>query len=71
MRLNRIFATSLLGAGVGFFSSCGSMQFGGSVGADEVFERVESEKAVFAVERVVAGLEHPWSLPSCPTAACW
>jgi len=66
MRLNRLFSTSLLGAAVGFFSSCGSMQFGGSVGAGEVFERVDSEQASFAVERLTDGLEHPWGMAFLP-----
>jgi aldose sugar dehydrogenase len=66
MRLNRIFATSLLGAAMGFFTSCGSMHLGGSVGAEEVFERVDSEQAAFAVDRLVDGLEHPWAMAFLP-----
>ena len=66
MRLHRLFATSLLGVAAGFFTSCGSMQLGGSVGAGEVFDRVTSEKASFAVDRLTAGLEHPWSFAFLP-----
>jgi glucose/arabinose dehydrogenase len=66
MRLSRLFATSLLGAAAGFFTSCGSMQLGGSVGAEEIVERVESEQAAFSVERLTAGLEHPWSMAFLP-----
>lgn len=63
MRLSRFFATSLLGAGVGFFTSCGSMHMGGVLGAGEI---VESEAATFAVEQVAGGLAHPWSLAFLP-----
>jgi glucose/arabinose dehydrogenase len=66
MRLSRLFATSLLGAAAGFFTSCGSMQLGGSVGAEEVVERVESEQVAFSVERLTGGLEHPWSMAFLP-----
>jgi glucose/arabinose dehydrogenase len=66
MRLSRLFTCSLLGAAAGFFTSCGSMQLGGSVGAEEIAERVESEQAAFAVERMTGGLEHPWSMAFLP-----
>jgi len=66
MHLGRVFSASLLGAAVGFFSSCGTMQFGGSVGAEEIFERVESEEATFAVELLTDGLEHPWGMVFLP-----
>ena len=66
MRLSRIFATSLLGAAMGFFTSCGSMQLGGSVGADEPVDRVASERVDFAVERVAGGLENPWGMAFLP-----
>jgi aldose sugar dehydrogenase len=66
MRLNRLLTVTLLSAGAGVFTSCGSMQFGGSVNADEIIERVDSEQASFAVERVVGGLEHPWAVAFLP-----
>ena len=66
MRLSRVFSTSLLGAAVGFFTSCGSINLGGSVGADELALRVESERLDFAVERVAGGLEHPWGMAFLP-----
>jgi glucose/arabinose dehydrogenase len=66
MRLNRFLSVTLLGATAGFFTSCGSMHLGGSVGAEEIAERVASEKAAFAVERLVGGLENPWGLAFLP-----
>ena len=66
MRLSRVFSTSLLGAAVGFFSSCGSIHFGGSVGAGEVLEKVDSERVSFAVDRMTDGLEHPWGMAFLP-----
>ncbi len=66
MRLARLFHASLLGAGVGFFSSCGSMQIGGTLGAEEILDRVESAQATFAVERLVGGLENPWGMAFLP-----
>ena len=66
MRLSRVFSTSLLGAAVGFFTSCGSINLGGNVGADELALRVESERLDFAVERVAGGLEHPWGMAFLP-----
>lgn len=66
MRLNRFWSVTLLSAGAGFFTSCGSINFGGSVGAEEIAERVESEQAAFAVERLVGGLENPWGVAFLP-----
>jgi glucose/arabinose dehydrogenase len=66
MRLSRLFATSLLGAAAGFFTSCGGVQLGGTVDAGEVVERVESEQASFVVEQLVGGLENPWGMAFLP-----
>ena len=63
MRLSRLFATSLFGAAAGFFTSCGGVQLGGTVDAGEV---VESERATFAVEQLVGGLENPWGMAFLP-----
>jgi glucose/arabinose dehydrogenase len=51
---------------MGFFTSCGSIQVGSSVGADEAGERVESEQVSFYVEQLTAGLEHPWGMVFLP-----
>ncbi len=66
MRLSRLFVTSLFGAAAGFFTSCGGVQLGGTVGAGEAVERVESEQATFVVERLTGGLEHPWGMAFLP-----
>lgn len=67
MRFSRWFATSLIGVGMSFFTSCGSAHLGGTLGASaQNLERVESEQAVFAVEELVRGLEHPWAMAFLP-----
>lgn len=59
MRLARLFAACLLGAGVSMFTSCGSMQIGSTVGAAEVGNEIRSEKADLRLERVI-----PLDLPA-------
>ena len=59
MRLARLFAACLLGAGVSMFTSCGSMQIGSTVGAAEVGNEIRSENADFRLERVI-----PLDLPT-------
>ena len=66
MRLSRFLTTTLVGASMGFFTSCGSVQLGSSVGANEAGEPVESEQASFEVERLTGGLEHPWGMAFLP-----
>ena len=66
MRLRRLLATTLVGASMGFFTSCGSIQLGSSVGANEAGQRVESEQVNFEVERLIGGLDHPWGMAFLP-----
>lgn len=66
MRLRRLLATTLVGASMGFFTSCGSVQLGSSVGASEAGQRVESEQVSFEVERLTDGLDHPWGMVFLP-----
>jgi len=66
MRLSRCLTTTLVGASMGFFTSCGSIQLGSSVGADEAVGRVESELVGVEVELLTGGLEHPWGMAFLP-----
>ena len=69
MQRRRWLGLSLLGVSVGFFQSCGSIQWGASsLQEAEAAETipVESGGARLELSRVAGPLENPWSLAFLP-----